>query len=47
MAKLVKMVNGDKTADVHPDEVDNYKSGNWVVVEPKKRQKRVSKTESK
>ncbi len=28
--KLIKMKLGDKFADVHPDEVENYKSGGWV-----------------
>lgn len=28
--ELVPMVRDDKTADVHPDEVDNYAAGGWV-----------------
>jgi hypothetical protein len=28
--KLVKMTRGDKVANVHPDEVQNYIKGNWV-----------------
>lgn len=36
--ELVKMVReaadgGPTEADVHPDEVDNYKRGNWRVAE--------------
>lgn len=27
--ELVKMVKDDKEADVHPDEVENYKLGDW------------------
>lgn len=27
---LVKMVRDGKKADVHPDEVENYKSGGWT-----------------
>lgn len=41
MVDLVKMKRGDKTADVHPNEVDNMKSADWVVCEqPKKTVKR-------
>jgi hypothetical protein len=30
--QLVEMVRDDgKTADVHPDEVDNFKKGNWRI----------------
>lgn len=37
MVDLVKMKKGDKFADVHPNEVENYKVGDWVVYEaPKK-----------
>ena len=28
-AKLVKMERGEKTADVHPDEVENWKKAGW------------------
>lgn len=28
--KTVKMERGDKTADVNPDEVDNFAAGGWV-----------------
>lgn len=28
--KLVKMVRDGKSADVHPDEVENYAVGGWV-----------------
>ena len=28
--KTIKMVRGNETADVHPDEVDNYRLGDWV-----------------
>jgi hypothetical protein len=28
--KLVRMVRDGKTADVHPDEVDNFAAGGWV-----------------
>lgn len=28
--KLVQMLRGDKTADVHPDEVVNYEKAGWV-----------------
>jgi hypothetical protein len=31
--QLVKMVRDGKYADVHPAEVENYKLGNWAVVE--------------
>lgn len=38
-AKTVKMVkqvgNGTKTSDVHPDEVDNYRKGGFVLPEEK------------
>ena len=27
---IVKMVRGDKTADVHPDEVKNWSAAGWV-----------------
>lgn len=30
MSKLVKMQRGDNFADVHPNEVDNYKKGGWL-----------------
>lgn len=37
MAELVKMTRDSadepKAADVHPDEVENYKAGGWVVAE--------------
>lgn len=34
MVKLIKMQRADgHTADVHPDEVDNYKEGDYRVVE--------------
>lgn len=37
MVDLVKMKKGDKFADVHPDEVENFKKGDWAVYEqPKK-----------
>lgn len=37
MVDLVKMKRGEQTADVHPDEVENFKRGDWVVYEqPKK-----------
>lgn len=29
-AKLVRMKRGEKFADVHPAEVDNFKGGGWV-----------------
>lgn len=35
MAKTVKMTRDDKTADVHPDMVDEYKRGGYVTVKPK------------
>ncbi len=28
--KVVKMVRGEQSADVHRDEVDNYKKGGWT-----------------
>ena len=31
--KLVKMVKGERTADIHPDEVANMQSYGWVIVE--------------
>lgn len=38
--KLVKMKHEDgRTADVHPDEVENYKSGGYRVVEAKAKKK--------
>lgn len=30
MTELVKMIKDGKTADVHPNEVENYKQGDWV-----------------
>lgn len=37
--KLVKMVRDSEeephTADVHPDEVENYKKGGWRVADEK------------
>ena len=27
--ELVEMVKGDKTAEVHPDEMVNFKKGGW------------------
>ncbi|HIJ23915.1 MAG TPA: hypothetical protein HPP64_13550 [Gammaproteobacteria bacterium] len=30
-SKLVRMVKGELSADVHPDEVENFKLGDWVV----------------
>lgn len=33
MVKLIKMRRDDgHTADVHPDEVENYKTGGYVVI---------------
>jgi len=29
-AKLVRMVRGEVSADVHPDEVENYAAGGWT-----------------
>lgn len=37
--KLVKMVRGEKTADVHPLEVENYKIGGWKIVIEDKEEK--------
>lgn len=28
--KVIKMVRGTQTAEVHSDEVENYKKSNWV-----------------
>jgi hypothetical protein len=28
--KLVKMKRGEQSADVHPEEVDNYKKAGWT-----------------
>ena len=28
--KIVKMIRGEQTADVHPDMVEEYKKGNWA-----------------
>lgn len=38
---LVKMENKEtgKTADVHPDEVENYKKGGFTEVKPTKKAK--------
>lgn len=33
MADLVKMVRGGQFADVHPEEVENYKLGDWKIAE--------------
>lgn len=30
-SKLVRMKRGEKFADVHPSEVDNFKGGGWKV----------------
>ena len=37
MVDLVKMERNGKTADVHPNEVDNFKAANWVISEQPKR----------
>jgi hypothetical protein len=29
----IKMQNGDRFADVHPDEVENYRAGGFEVVD--------------
>lgn len=39
MVKLVKMVRGaeypePRTADVHPDELDNYRIGGFEIADP-------------
>ena len=45
MTKTVKMTRLDEVADVHPDEVENMKSHDWVIVEEKPaRKKAVEKT---
>lgn len=44
---LIKMQKGDQFADVHPDEVDNYKLGDWVLMEEKPQEiKRRGRTKS-
>lgn len=39
MERTIKMERQEKSADVHPDEVANYKRGGWVEVMPVKRKK--------
>lgn len=39
MNNLVKMVRGGQFADVHPNEVENYKLGDWRIAEPDPKQK--------
>lgn len=44
MANLVKMTREDgKTADVHPDMIEEYKVGGYVVSEPQTDAKRSKK----
>lgn len=41
------MQKGDQIAEVHKDEVDNYKTGDWVVMEEKPQEvKRIGRTKS-
>jgi len=37
--KTVKMKKGDKTADVHPNEVENMQLGGWEKVKTKRQPK--------
>ena len=37
--KLVKMYKEGKTADVHPEEVINFKKANWSTKKPKNEDK--------
>jgi hypothetical protein len=30
---MVRTTDGDGPHPIHPDEVENYKAGNWVIVE--------------
>ena len=36
MVKTVKMTKGEKTADVHTKEVEDFERNGWAVVEIKK-----------
>lgn len=33
MSKLIPMTRNGKSADVHPDEVENYASAGWIVAD--------------
>ena len=37
--KTVKMQKGDKTADVHPSEVENMQLGGWEKIKTKRQSK--------
>lgn len=46
MTKLIEMIRstedakgGPTEADVHPDEIENYKKGGWIIKEKKEPEK--------
>lgn len=43
---LIKMKKGEQFADVHPDEVENFKSGDWVLMEEQPEAKKRGRAKS-